>query len=94
LGVTFNSIDLKKFKTFSMIYYLVMGWLIIVRGSVIVNALGAIGFGLILGGGIIYTIGAVLYGVGKKHKWMHSVFHLCCVLGSAAHIVCVLVYVI
>jgi len=94
LGVTFNSIDLKKFKTFSMICYLVMGWLIIVRGSVIINALGTIGFGLVLGGGIIYTIGAVLYGVGKKHKWMHSIFHLCCVLGSAAHIVCVLVYVI
>lgn len=94
LGVTFNSIDLKKYKTFSMICYLVMGWLIIVRGSVIVNALGPIGFGLILGGGIIYTIGAVLYGVGKKHKWMHSIFHLCCVLGSAAHIVCVLIYVI
>ena len=94
LGVTFNSIDLKKYKTFSMICYLVMGWLIIVRGSVIINALGTIGFGLVLGGGIIYTIGAVLYGVGKKHKWMHSIFHLCCVLGSAAHIVCVLIYVI
>lgn len=94
LGVTFNSIDLKKFKTFSMICYLVMGWLIIIRGSAIINALGPVGFGLVLGGGVIYTIGAVLYGVGKKHKWMHSIFHLCCVLGSAAHIVCVLVYVI
>ena len=93
LGVIFNSIDLKKFKTFSMICYLVMGWLIIVRGSVIVNALGAIGFGLVLGGGIIYTIGAVLYGVGKKHKWMHSIFHLACIVGSVLQAVCILIYV-
>ena len=94
LGITFNSIDLKKYKTFSMICYLVMGWLIVVRGNVIIQTLGGPGFSLLLGGGIIYTIGAVLYGVGKKHKWMHSIFHLCCVFGSAAHIVCVLVYVI
>jgi hemolysin III len=94
LGITFTSIDLKKYKTFSMICYLVMGWLIVVRGNVIVQTLGGTGFALLLGGGIIYTIGAVLYGIGKKHKWMHSIFHLCCVFGSAAHIVCVLVYVI
>ena len=92
-GIIYSCLTL-KFKYLSTGLYLVMGWLIIVRGSVIVNALGTIGFGLVLGGGIIYTIGAVLYGVGKKHKWMHSVFHLCCVLGSAAHIVCVLIYVI
>lgn len=94
LGVTLNSIDLKKYKIFSMICYLIMGWLIIIKGSVIAGLLGVIGFSLLLGGGIIYTIGAVLYGVGKKHKWMHSIFHLCCVLGSAAHIVCVLLYVV
>lgn len=94
LGITLNSIDLKKFKTFSMICYLIMGWFIIIKGNLIINGLGFGGFALLLGGGVIYTIGALLYGIGKKYKWMHSIFHLCCVLGSVAHILCVLIYVV
>ena len=45
-------------------------------------------------GGIIYTIGAVLYGVGKKYKYIHSIFHLCVFLGNMLHVLCVLMYVI
>ena len=37
---------------------------------------------LLLSGGIAYTIGAVLYGIGGKKKWMHSVFHIFVVLGA------------
>ena len=56
--------------------------------------LGLTGFILLLAGGIIYTIGAILYGVGKKHKYVHSVFHLCVFLGNILHVLCVLMYVI
>jgi len=94
LGVVFNSIDLKKYKLFSMICYLTMGWLIILRIDVVFKMLGPIGFSLLVSGGIVYTVGAILYGKGKKHKWMHSVFHLCCLLGSVLHILCVLLFVI
>ena len=80
LGIVLNSIDLKKYKKFSMICYLVMGWCIIVRVDVIIATLGTAGFTLLLLGGIIYSIGAIFYGIGKKRKWMHSVFHLACVL--------------
>lgn len=94
LGVVFNSIDLKKYKVFSMVCYLTMGWLIIIRIDVIFKMLGPIGFWLLVGGGIVYTVGAILYGKGKKHKWMHSIFHLCCLLGSVMHILCILLFVI
>ena len=63
-----------------MICYLVMGWCIIFRINVIINSLGAVGFSLLLAGGIIYTVGAIFYGLGKKRKWMHSIFHLGCVI--------------
>ena len=43
------------------------------------------GFMLLLIGGIVYTIGAVLYIVGKKHKWRHSIFHIACVIASLLH---------
>jgi len=94
LGVVFNSIDLKKYKVFSMICYLTMGWLIIIRIDIIFKLLGPIGFSLLVAGGVVYTVGAVLYGKGKQHKWMHSIFHVCCLLGSVLHILCVLLFVI
>ena len=94
LGVIFNSIDLKKYKVFSMVCYLTMGWLIILRIDVIFKMLGVVGFSLLLAGGVVYTAGAVLYAKGKNHKWFHSIFHLCCLLGSVMHILCVLLFVI
>jgi len=94
LGVVFNSIDLKKYKVFSMICYLTMGWLIIIRIDVIFKMLGTVGFLLLVSGGIVYTVGALLYAKGKAHKWLHSIFHLCCLLGSVLHILCVLLFVI
>ena len=94
LGITLNSIDLKKYKVFSMICYLVMGWCIIVRGDLLPQLLGIPGFALLLAGGLVYTLGAVLYGVGKKHKYVHSIFHICVFLGNLLHVLCVLIYVI
>ena len=94
LGVVLNAIDLKKYKVFSMICYLVMGWCIIIKGSLLPVLLGTSGFVLLLSGGIVYTIGAILYGVGKKKKWMHSIFHIACVLGSLLHFICILLYVV
>ena len=94
IGIILNSIDLKKYKVFSMICYLVMGWCIIARINVVMVALGVAGFTLLLSGGIVYTIGAIFYGVGKKHKWMHSVFHLACVIASLLQLMCILLYVV
>ena len=93
VGIILNSIDIKKYKVFSMICYLIMGWCIIFKINVVYNALGLIGFLLLLIGGIVYTIGAVLYGIGKKRKWMHSIFHIFCIIGTSMQALCVLIYV-
>lgn len=90
LGIVLNSIDLNKFKTFSIICYLIMGWCIIAKMNVVIEALGILGFSLLLLGGIVYTIGAIFYGIGHKKKWMHSVFHLACVIRKSITInVCI-----
>ena len=94
LGITLNAIDLKKYKIFSMICYLVMGWCIIIKANLLPKLLTMPGFILLLLGGIIYTIGAVLYGLGKKHKYIHSIFHLSVFLGNLLHVICILMYVI
>jgi len=93
LGIVLNSIDLKSTKKFSMICYLVMGWCIIVKFNVLLQGLHRIGLILLLAGGIAYTIGACFYGIGKKKKYMHSVFHLSILLGSILQFLCIILYV-
>ena len=52
------------------------------------------GFGFLLAGGIAYTIGSILYGLGKKRKWMHSVFHIFVDLGAALQFLAVWRYAV
>lgn len=82
LAVTLTAIDLKKYQVFSMSCYIGMGWAIIPFSGILIRTLGITGFILVLAGGIAYTIGAVLYGIGARKPWMHSVFHVFVVLGS------------
>ena len=93
LGIVLNSIDIKRFKKFSMLCYLMMGWCIIVKANLLPQLLGTSGFVLLLLGGMAYTVGAVLYGLGKKRKYMHSIFHLFILLGSFLQFLCILLYV-
>ena len=93
IGIILNSIDLKKFKVFSMICYLLMGWCIIFRLDLLLQSVDPVGITLLVAGGIAYTIGAILYGIGKNHKYFHSIFHLFIVLGSLLQFFCILLYV-
>ena len=82
IATVLTAIDLKQYRVFSMICYVGMGWAIFPFMKTIYAILTPTGFYLLLSGGIAYTIGAVLYGIGSKVKWMHSVFHVFVVLGS------------
>ena len=93
LGIVLNSIDIKKYKVFSMICNLGMGWCIIFTANLFPKLLGVGGTVFLVAGGIIYSLGAILYGLGKKHKWMHSIFHLFILLGSLLQFFCILLYV-
>lgn len=94
LGIVLNAIDLKKYKVFSMICYIGMGWAIIFKANLLPKLLGINGTILLVLGGVAYTIGAILYGIGKKHKYIHSIFHLCILLGSILQFFCILFYVL
>ena len=92
LAVTLTAIDLKKFKVFSMVCYIFMGWGIILFLPQAMIVMGTSGFYWLLAGGIAYTIGAVLFGMGKKLRWMHSVFHIFVILGSLLQYLAIVVY--
>ena len=94
LGITLTAVNLEKYKIFSMICYLVMGWCIVFSWKSATAAIGSVGTVFLLLGGIAYTIGAVIYGFGRKFKYMHSVFHVFCVIGSILQFFCIFFYVI
>lgn len=94
VGAVFSAIDHKKFGKFSMICYIGMGWCVVIAAKVTVEAIPLAGLVWLLAGGVAYTIGAVLYGLGKKHRYIHSVFHIFCLIGSICHFLCIFFYVI
>ena len=92
LACTLTAIDLKRYNVFSMICYIGMGWALIPFARQALAVMTVPGFWLLLTGGIAYTIGAVLYGLGSKRKWMHSVFHIFVVLGSILQFLAVFLF--
>lgn len=94
IGIVLNAVNLEKFKKVSMLLYIGLGWCIIFASKIIISSLSAGGTAFLLTGGAAYTIGAVLYGAGKKHAYIHSVFHLFVLAGSLMHFFCILFYVI
>lgn len=76
LAIVLNSIDLKKFKIFSAIVYVGVASAIVTAFYPLYFSIGLNGVIVLLISGILYWIGAVLYGVGgKKNAWFHTVFH-------------------
>ena len=94
LATTLTAIDLKKYNVLSMICYIGMGWMIVLVLPQTIEAITLSGFYWLLAGGIAYTVGAVLYGIGSKRRWFHSVFHLFVLLGSILQAVAILGYVL
>ena len=92
LAGTLTAIDLEKYNIFSMICYIAMGWGIIFFLPQTIRILTAPGFLLLLSGGITYTLGAILYGIGAKLPWFHSVFHIFVVLGSLLQFLAIFFY--
>ena len=85
LGIVLNAVSVERFKVISMVCYLAMGWVVVFSIETFIQHTGAIGFWCLLAGGLCYTLGAVLYGIGKKVPYMHAVFHLFVLAGSALH---------
>ncbi len=89
LGVVLNAVSVERFKRVSMVCYLAMGWVVVIAMKPVMAHLSTVGFWCLLSGGLCYTAGAILYGVGKKIPYIHSVFHLFVLAGSVLHTICV-----
>ena len=93
-AVVFTAVDLKKYAKLSMACYIGMGWSIVIAAPIALKAMDMRGLLLILLGGIAYTVGAVIYGLGKKRRYMHSLFHLFVLVGSVLQFFGIFLYIL
>ena len=93
VGIVLNAVSLKKFSKISVALYLIMGWMIIIAYQPMVQAIPGGGMQLLVWGGVAYTVGAILYGVGSRKKYFLSIFHFFCMIGTALHFLSIYLYV-
>ncbi|MBR0534750.1 MAG: hemolysin III family protein [Clostridia bacterium] len=93
LGIVLKAIDIKMFEVISFILYVGMGWCIVFTAKIVYGIIGSTGFGLLLSGGIAYTVGAVMYCFTSKLRYIHSIFHIFVVIGSLLHFLCILLFI-
>ena len=93
LGVILKLFFIGKYDKLSTIAYVLMGWLIIFAIKPLVNNLPLEGLIWLLAGGLLYTIGAILYSI-RSMKYNHAVFHIFVLLGSFCHFIAVFFHVL
>lgn len=93
LGIVMKAFFTGRFKTFSTLTYLAMGWMVVVAFKPIWDSIGARGFAWLVAGGLCYTLGCVFY-VTRNWKYAHFVWHLFVLAGSAFHFFAILLHVI
>ena len=88
-------------KWFSSVIYIAMGWLCVFAFVPIVKALSPAGFGWLLAGGIIYTVGGIIYALklpifnaNHKNFGSHEIFHLFVMGGSLCHFIVMYFFVL
>lgn len=93
VGVILNALSIERFKVFSMICYVAMGWVVIFAISPLLRALPPAGIALLVAGGLCYTLGLIFYRL-KRIRYMHGVWHLFVLAGAITHFLCIALYVI
>ena len=94
IGITFTAINMNTFKKMGMALYLIMGWVCIFSFKTLVDGINTTGLIYMIIGGVVYTIGAILYGIGKKVKYMHSIFHFFVLAASIMFYISIIKYVL
>jgi hemolysin III len=97
LGVVLNATMMRKVivKVISMILYIAVGWgIIFFYPWLIEGPMGIMGTWLLILGGVTYTIGSILYGIGSKKRYWHSIFHMFVVGGTIFQFLSVFLYCI
>ena len=94
IGMTMQWLPLHIPRWLSTAVYAIVGWVAVLALPELYTGLGLLGFLLMLGGGLAYTVGAVVYAMKRPDPWptvfgYHEVFHACTVIGAGLHMACI-----
>ena len=93
-GIIFKSLRMKKKSWLSTLFYLLMGWLVVVAIRPLFMGLSGPQFSLLMAGGAFYTLGTFFFAMNRI-PYNHSIWHLFVLGGSICHyasIVCSVIY--
>ena len=100
VGIIINALWITCPKWFSSLIYIAMGWVCVLAFQKIIHAMPARAFGWLLAGGIIYTVGGVIYALKLpifnsrfKNFGSHEIFHLFVMGGSFCHYIMMYLFV-
>jgi hemolysin III len=99
VGVTLEWLPLKVPRPLFTAIYVIVGWSAAIAFPQLCRSLGGAGFALVLGGGLLYTIGAVVYALKRPDPWprvfgFHEIFHLFTIAGAGCHLAAIAFYVV
>ncbi|MCP3030641.1 hemolysin III family protein [Halobacillus sp. A1] len=93
LGILFKVFFVKRFVLLSTIFYVLMGWMIILAWGPLTAEVPAAGITYLVVGGVLYSIGSIFY-VWRSFTYHHMVWHLFVLGGSIFHFFTIFFYII
>ncbi len=87
-GIIFKTLFIGRFKVFSVVLYLVMGWFCVAVMGDLKTHMNDLGLNLLIIGGLFYSLGVIFY-VGKRIPYNHAIWHLFVLGGAFSHFLCI-----
>lgn len=87
VGIAAKLFDRLKHPLWSTGLYVAMGWVALVAAVPLVQRMPADALAWLVGGGVAYTLGAVVFLFDSRRRFVHAVWHLFVLAGSACHVV-------
>lgn len=94
IGITLTCINIEKTQVLEVICHLINGWSILLYLKPLIANITTVGVLFIFLGGVVYSLGAILYGLGVKKKYMHSIFHVFCLIATILHFIAIYNYIL
>lgn len=82
-----------RFPRLVLASYLTMGWLVVIAGPQVFDAIGGGGTSWLIAGGLSYTVGAVFF-AAKRVSYNHAIWHVFVLAGGVCHFLAVVLYVL
>ena len=92
LGILFKAFFTGKFKLFSTLLYLIMGWMIVFAWNDLINNINRVSLIYLVLGGVLYSLGTIFYS-WKICKFNHMIWHIFVIMGSISHFFAVYYFV-